>query len=503
MQKNRINMNEWMELHPYDKTEFTDNYYLKIANELADSWDKCNIQFKIHEKVKNRICLYVTAYFEDIISDFGLWNTFVTKHKDFYDKWLPFYDVQSAEYLTDDINLADVKFILWYSIQELAGKPLHNILPPTFGPLQTVAEELYKVLDREFEKAPINERLTKLMKKDTIYKSLPLLKQYLNWLFAHSYLMEPSTNEKIMETQNFVQKKFEKNTPEQKNMIMYGIMQDVILSYPCGPLALHMNEWLCALAGKEHPEYENIRQLKVKQTCNCVVEHVTDESITLSNIMKEDSFDINKASFKKLPELVPGKTVITAGYVWYGGRWNLNGIAAFNDIANYANVHKQPHRDLSKIHAAVYAKFLQVNGNSPIAYFRSFDEMNDFLVKKMEWPDNNKTFDAIKDKRNYILFVSEDKGLLIAVDIAECVKDNNNPMYDHQVAEKKAFLLFVNKGQCPIELLEYLEEEGKLPDACLFDETKNMEKGCKLVHENWDFIARMFLNEFYWANTNQ
>ena len=313
MQKNRINMNEWMELHPYDKTEFTDNYYLKIANELADSWDKCNIQFKIHEKVKNRICLYVTAYFEDIISDFGLWNTFVTKHKDFYDKWLPFYDVQSAEYLTDEINLADVKFILWYSIQELAGKPLHNILPPTFGPLQTVAEELYKVLDREFEKAPINERLTKLMKKDTIYKSLPLLKQYLNWLFAHSYLMEPSTNEKIMETQNFVQKKFEKNTPEQKNMIMYGIMQDVILSYPCGPLALHMNEWLCALAGKEHPEYENIRQLKVKQTCNCVVEHVTDERITLSNIMKEDSFDINKASFKKLPELVPGKTVITAG----------------------------------------------------------------------------------------------------------------------------------------------------------------------------------------------
>lgn len=500
MQKNRILINEWIELHPYKKVESSDNYYLNIANRLSEEWDKSQAGIKIHENVKNRICLYLAAYFEDVVSGMGLWSAFTGKHKDFYDKWLPFYHTDNENYVTDEVNLEDVKFLLWYSIQNLVGKPMHNILPPTFGPLNTLAEKLYEILDSEFEKAPINERMTDFFKKEDLYNDFFILKQYLNWLFAHSYLLEPSTNEKIIETQHFVQKKFEKNTPEQKNMIMYGIMQDVILSYPCGPLAMHMNEWLCALIGKEHPKYDTIRQMKVKQTCNCVVENISDTELFLSDLLKEDRFSVTKSSFKNIPELTAGKSVVTAGYAWYDNKWNVNGIAAFNDIANFSHIKKQPVRDLSKMHAQVYAKFMEVNENRPIAYFASFEDMHSFLINKMGWPENdgNKSFEALKEKKNFVLFVTEDKGLLIAVDIAEFIKDDKNPVYNEKEASVKSFLLFVNKGQCPIELLEYLEEEGKLADACLMDEKNDRETGTRLVHENWDFIARMFLNEFYW-----
>lgn len=500
MQKNRILINEWMELHPYKKAESSDSYYLNVANRLSEEWDKSQVNIKINEKVKGRICLYLSAYFEDVISEMGLWKAFIEKHKEFYNKWLPFYNTESEDYIINEINVADVEFILWYSIQNLVGKPMHNILPPTFGPLHSLAEKMYAILDNEFEKAPINERLTNFFKNEAIYNDFFILKQYINWLFAHSYLMEPSTNEKIIETQLFVQKKFEQNTPEQKNMIMYGIMQDVILSYPCGPLAMHMNEWLCAFIGKEHPKYDIVRQMKVKQTCNCVVENITDTELYLSDLLKEDRFSVIKSSFKNIPELVVGKSVVTAGYAWYDNKWNVNGIAAFNDIAKFSHIHKQHVRDLSKVHAQVYSKFMEVNNNKPIAYFSSFDDMHSFLVSKMGWPENenNKSFDAIKEKKNFVLFVTEDKGLLIAVDIAEYIKDIDNPIYNEKEAEMKSFLLFVNKGQCPIELLEYLEEEGKLADACLLDEKNDRQAGKKLVHENWDFIARMFLNEFYW-----
>ena len=96
-------------------------------------------------------------------------------------------------------------------------------------------------------------------------------------------------------------------------------------------------------------------------------------------------------------------------------------------------------------------------------------------------------------KKNFILYVTPYKGMLIASDIAQCVCDPANPCYDPQAARRDALSLLTVPGRCPIDLLIYLCENRLLPDARFADGDS------ALVAENWDFIARCLLQDYYRA----
>lgn len=500
--ENKINLNEWMEIHPYKKTVESDKYYVEVANNILNIWETSKMPFSIPANLMKRISMYITAYFEDVISDFGLWKTFINKHKFLYGKWLPFY-TQEEEYFEDEINLNDIKFIIWYSIQQLAGKATHKIFPPFIKGLDILAEYIYKYLDNQFEKAPINESIEKLFGKEEVYGNIYELKNLLNWFFCHSYLIEPSTQSKIMENQHFVNHQFKNATQEQKNMFMYGIMQDTIFAYPCGPLALKINDWMCAMVGKDHPNFDNYRTIEVKQTLHWLVQNIDETTITLSCITKNESMQIEKSIFKDTDKFQPGKTVIACGFIKYKDKWNVSGIVSVNDISTYKNVQKEPDRSqIEAIHKSVHDRFVSQNNGKEIAFFQNLDELKNFLTSKMGWPEEaSQQFKNLEKNKNFVVYASEDKGLMISADIAEFLKHEDNPMYNEEEAKLKSFFVFVNKGQCPIDMLEYFVDNNMLPDASMVTdyESNNFEKGKEIVKENYDFIARMFLNEYYWG----
>ena len=65
----KINLNEWLEIHPYGKTVASDKYYVEIANNILSIWETSKVPFTIPENLMKRISMYVAAYFEDVISD--------------------------------------------------------------------------------------------------------------------------------------------------------------------------------------------------------------------------------------------------------------------------------------------------------------------------------------------------------------------------------------------------------------------------------------------------
>lgn len=500
--ENKITIKEWLELHPYNKPAATDNYYLNISNDILDIWEKSNKSFTIPENLTKRICLYITAYFEDVISDFGLWRAFINKNQLFYDKWLPFY-TQEEEYFEDEINVSDIKFIIWYSIQQLAGKATHKIFPPYIKGLDNLSKAIYDKLNNEFEKAPINENIEKLFSKEDIYNNFAMLKQTINWFFSHCYLIEPSTQAKIFDNQNFINNQFKNANPEQKNILMYGLMQDTIYQYPCGPLAMFIKEWLCAIVGKDHVNFENYRNIETIPSQHWLVESIDNNKIRLSNIQKNKTIDMEKSIFRNPEEFKPGETVLVCGFIKYKDNWEVNGIVSVNNIKMYSNIQKQPDEaQMESMHKAVYDRFIQSNNGTPIVFLKNLDEMKQFLKEKMGWPDNDKeSMKHLEDKKDFVIFATEEKGLMIVTNIADCIKHPNNEMYNEEAAKQKSFFLFVNKGQCPIELLEYLTDNDMLPDASMITdiEENNYEKGKVLLKENCDFIERMFLNEYYWG----
>ena len=82
--------------------------------------------------------------------------------------------------------------------------------------------------------------------------------------------------------------------------------------------------------------------------------------------------------------------------------------------------------------------------------------------------------------------------MLVARNVARCLKTPLNPYYDAEYAKRHSFELLTERGACPGDLLQRACREGWLPDA------KFPESGdYSLVAENQDFIARCYLQQYY------
>ena len=86
----RIYIKEWLELKPYDKQTVTDNYYLKICNDikraLITNKQSFILQRYIDKKEIDLLSCFLASYLEDIISETNIWNSFVNIHYKLYNK---------------------------------------------------------------------------------------------------------------------------------------------------------------------------------------------------------------------------------------------------------------------------------------------------------------------------------------------------------------------------------------------------------------------------------
>ena len=98
----------------------------------------------------------------------------------------------------------------------------------------------------------------------------------------------------------------------------------------------------------------------------------------------------------------------------------------------------------------------------------------------------------MKNEQDFVLLVNPAKGMLLAKNVAKCIADPGNPLYDKAYANIMAIELLAVRGKCPADLLSYIEENDWLPDA-QFPGSGDTE----LVRRHWDFIARCYLQEFY------
>lgn len=152
-----------------------------------------------------------------------------------------------------------------------------------------------------------------------------------------------------------------------------------------------------------------------------------------------------------------------------------------------------PHKDETPAEPhPYYAKFTAATGGKRIAYFKTYDELNRFFIEKLGWEKGQEHLVQMKDEHDFVLLVNPAKGMLLAKNVAKCIADPENPLYDKAYARIMAIELLAVRGKCPADLLSYIEENDWLPDA-QFPGSGDTE----LVRRHWDFIARCYLQEFY------
>lgn len=137
-------------------------------------------------------------------------------------------------------------------------------------------------------------------------------------------------------------------------------------------------------------------------------------------------------------------------------------------------------------------RFLKASGGKPLMFFNSYSALRFFFIHSLGWEnEDDSLLTDLEEFTNFVVYVNP-KGLLIGPDVAEYFCDVENPLYNKGASEEEAYALFCEQGCCPFDLLKYGMEHHLLEDAQF-----PFENGKELLHENWDFIARWFLGEFY------
>lgn len=137
-------------------------------------------------------------------------------------------------------------------------------------------------------------------------------------------------------------------------------------------------------------------------------------------------------------------------------------------------------------------RFREASSGEPLMFFDSYAALKRFFVQSLKWEDDEDSLlPDLKEFDDFVLYANP-KGLLVGPDVAPYFADKRNPLYNASAAEEEAYELFCEQGLCPFDLLKYGMEHDLLPDAQF-----PFEKGKELLHENWDFVARWFLGEYY------
>ena len=139
-----------------------------------------------------------------------------------------------------------------------------------------------------------------------------------------------------------------------------------------------------------------------------------------------------------------------------------------------------------------YEGFIKATEGEILKFFDRYDDLNDFFIKALGWDPAQRHLQQLEGSDDFVVMINREKGMLVAHDVARCIKAPINPYYDEAFAREHAIELFTVRGVCPADLLTYCASKGWIPDAA-FPGTDDR----RLVADNWDFIARCYLQQYY------
>ena len=267
---------------------------------------------------------FVVSYFEDKISETKIFETFVNTHLDLYQKPLPFYKCE--DYIKEEINLDDVKFVIWYYL-ELSSKS--GISSPNNRLVQISALIFMEIFELEYEYAPENEALIKFYTPPAIFETYYDARDFLHKIIFENYLLYPDTGLTIAEKQVSL---FDDTLNEDHSN--YQLAQVLVNEhtteylYNCRTklLALSAQEWGAELLGADHKFYTDLKEMSKRVIGYFQVIKRTKEHFILKHIGTEKIFQLTRIMLDALDDDTQLNSIHRLGIVKWRGDWWFSGM---------------------------------------------------------------------------------------------------------------------------------------------------------------------------------
>ena len=487
---NFITLRDIRKGHPFGVSSPTDAGYVRIAKAVFD-WLRCTpfCAERSEEELK-RMAIKLTLYFEDMVSEIGLWHSFVRKHQQLYGKPLPFYHVEK-NYTPDEPHIEDIQFLLWDST--LDDEYSDTLVNPENEALAYAARTVYTYFMELFEDTPINDDLYDFFHEARFTDNFYDVRQVLKWYFFDCYLtsgrFKDSTFDEALDYQMDLCR-------GNRQVAQSAVEASIAFRYQVGPLALKPQEWLAALltVHGHADKAANVATIEAKELEPYVLEHYDRQTVTLRNVDDElmtvrrtEYFHVQTTLLKS-----PDTEGCVGSYARYNGEWYLNGMNSWGDILRlipeYKNERNANFRDIAANPQSILNK-------EKIFFFERKEEYERFLEEELKMPKGSKAPLPAKTK-NIILYIPsiEEGKLCTIIDCAEYIKHKNNPMYDKE--KSKSHFLISDIEQVPGEFIRYAIANNLMPDFAL-NSNRGYAHGRQLAQDNLDFLARTLRRQDY------
>lgn len=246
-----ISVKDYMERQPGNpKVAETDQFYLWIALRLAKVWDESPWLRGLDDALRRDVVLAVTGYYQDIVADGGLWRSFSRLHSMKHDAPVPHYAVDEG-YIEYELNVEDVRFVMWWTITGEAGS---DVLDPYDKELEALAMAFHKLLDEEYEEAPVPRQfciasevdLDDPMDGKRIY-------DYAYWLYWRSFLLRPSSLAVMERATPEAHAIIDRAGESDARPLLLELNERLMSTEPAGPIPLTTAQWLRLIVDDELP----------------------------------------------------------------------------------------------------------------------------------------------------------------------------------------------------------------------------------------------------------
>lgn len=234
-----------------------DSGYLIMGNRLLKNISTNHLIAQFPNQIRKLVVMIMLGYFRDVVADLGLWRAFTSFCKRNYGQYVPFFK-DSDEYIESELNMTDVKFMVWYTLTILSYRPPLSIISPHSTEVEEIAKLFYHEFDRSYETAPSSPQYNTITDIELDNpEDMNQILETTEWLFWHSYLLTPLFNKFNAAQLSRINDLEQSGEPtkiseaEQERLRM-------IISSVTGPLAMNVRDWLKLLLNNDYqPAEEN------------------------------------------------------------------------------------------------------------------------------------------------------------------------------------------------------------------------------------------------------
>lgn len=469
-----------MVFHPYKISDEIDSYYADLADnvfniikdsEISDAFDDDM------EKMK-KTAIRLTMWFEDVISDIGIWKAVKKEFKERYGYKLPFFKLYGC-YYDDFINTQDVSFLMWNEVQSLHEETLICHYNPS---LLKVSQDIYDLFYEEWNYSPVNERLHEYIHGEWATASYWNARKLMEWFYDFSFVSTHSESDLIESC-----KDFGRRDSEYYHQMFYYAHVENVFCHKRNLLSLTVSQLIARV--RDEKEFDFWENIKWRNTSAYQYVGADDDTIIVKDLVYEDELRIEKESFNDTIARREFKTdeVLTCSVVTCDDKNYQCGMMRISTLSNSRNVVDDLKKKKSVIDSIemMYYRFMKIFGRDTLVVGtkEEIDEVNAMLgVGRKD----------VLFEDNCIIFCTPTLGVHYVPDYGECIKEKNNKYYDKKVAKEYAHHFYYGN-----EMIEYrkmcdLHEGGLLSDAHINNDFESDSVGRMLVNKYGSFIIDYF-----------